>query len=179
MKKYLMFLVKLLIAHGLSMALYGILFSSAAAQAADHDDLAVANSFLAVFGAASFLVFNLVLAIQFYKNGTVRREFQTGIKGRTLAPADYVRIPLRELSICTAIWAVFQLPYCIFYASFGFDHVNAIFVDKLFVMPAGVYTLCGGSSVLGLVVSTLLFCVIQLAARGMILRHWDESRFLR
>lgn len=174
-----MFLVKLLIAYGFAMAVYAILFSSAAAQAADNGELSVANVFLGVFGATAFLIFNLVLVVQFTRDGTLRREFQSETRGRTLTIADYVRYLLRELLICTVIYTAFQLPYCIFYTVFGYDHVNAIFVDKFFVMAAGFYTLCGGIAFLGLFISVLLFGGIQLTARTMILRHWDETRLQR
>lgn len=179
MKKYIMFLVKLLVAYGFSMAVYAILFSSAAAQAADNAELSVANAFLGLFGAASFLIFNLVLLVQFARDGILRREFQSAAKGETFAALDYARYALREVLICTAIYAIFQLPYCIFYSAFGYDHVHAIIVDKFFVMAAGFYTLCGGNGYLGLVISALLFFLIQLGARALILRHWNVNRLQR
>lgn len=97
---------------------------------------------------------------------------------REISMEKYIMF-LVKLLICTAIYAAFQLPYCIFYTAFSYDHVHAIFVDQFFVMAAGFYTLCGGIGFLGLLVSTLLFGGIQLTGRALIFRHWDETRLQR
>lgn len=179
MKKSITFLIKLLVAHGFALIVYGVVFSSAAAQAADNGELSVANALLGFFGVLAFVLFNLVLIIQFLHNGGLRRDFWGETKGMTLSIAELARYSLREVLICTAIYAAVQLPYCIFYTAFGYDHVYAIFIDQLFIMDVGFYTLCGGIGFLGLFVSTLFFGAIQLAARTMILRHWDETRLQR
>ena len=176
MRKYIMFFVKLLIAYGLSMVLYAIVFSTAAAQAADNDAAAIAEGLLGMFGLPAFLVFNAVLIVQFIKDSTLRREFQQATMGVTQTAADYLRYTLREMLIFCAVYALFQLPYCIFYGAFGYDHVNAIFVDQFFVMSAGFYRLCGGNGYVGLAVSALLFGAVQLGARALILRRWDANR---
>ena len=176
MKKYILFILKLILAYGLAMALYGILFSSAAAQAADNDEAWVAAQLLGLFGALAYAIFNMVFVVQFAKDSVLRRAFRQATQGRALTTVDYLRYTLREVLIFTAIYAAVQLPYCIFYTAFGYDHVHAIIVDQFFVMAAGVYTLCGGNGYLGLMMSTLFFASIQLMARTVILRRWDVDR---
>lgn len=176
MKNHLTFLLKLLITRVIALMIYGIMFSSSAAQAADNGDPAVADLLLSVFGAMAFAIFNLVLILQYARNGSLRREFWAATRDRTLAHTDLMRYSLREILICTAIFAAVQLPYCIFYTAFGYNHIYAIFIDQLFIMDVGFYTLCGGSGFLGLIVSAALFAAVQLTARMLVLHRWDAER---
>lgn len=80
----------------------------------------------------------------------------------------YKKQHLREDIWRMAILAAFQIPFMVFFAFAGISYLYSTPIDKFYILEAGFYGV-SGSSIIGLISSTLTFSLIYLAFRFLFL----------
>ena len=93
----------------------------------------------------------------------VRRNVKTAANEEGFSPAHYFcKTFVKDCGWKTAAYMIFQLPFTIFFASFGLAlDETMIIVEKFYIADAGFYA-ATGSAILGLLLSAILFFAIMV-----------------
>ena len=115
------------------------------------------------------LIFWLIVALIYIWRGVmsfsdVQREMKNASKEEGFSPNRYFRDTfLHDWIWRTVLYAVFGLPFLIFYASFGLALGNAMIgLERFYIADAGFYGVTG-SAILGFLLTTVYFFCIMVA----------------
>lgn len=121
------------------------------------------------------LVFWLIVALIYIWRGLmsfsdVQREIKNAAKEESFTPNRYFRDTfLRDWIWRTVLYAVFQIPFLIFHASFGLNLGNAMTgFESYYIADAGFYGTCG--TALGFLLTTAYFFAIMVAVHYVVYR---------
>ena len=164
----------LAIFHLAGQILYGAFFNGSVKVMFDKDeDYARAFGTVLVFQ----LIFWLIVALLYIWRGLmsfadVQREMKKASKEEGFnAHAYFMNTFFRDWIWRTVLYAVFQLPFLIFYAAFGLALGNAMIgLEKFYIADAGFYGTCG--TFLGFLLTTAYFFGI------MVLVHYVTYRIM-
>ena len=177
-KKYLFFYFKLVLIHLISALVYGIVLSNMAGTAANQKEFSTARGIIGAYAIVIFIIFNVYLIVEIARNGEKRRLFLAETKGKDHGIFGFGRYNFRETLIFATIYMIGQLPYCLFYSKWGYSHDETMPIEYPFVMDAGIYELLG-SELFGMILTGMLFFVIQLIGKTYVLYIWDKERIER
>ena len=154
----------LLIAHIASLIVFSLMMSGSVAEISIYD-LPRANRSVLTFGIA----FDIAFAFLYYKLKTSFVDYQKNFKD-TLRAEDYSFSKyfkeeiLKEQIVMSVVFALFQIPFVIFYAIWGMSLLYPILFEQFYIMDSGSY-LISNSALIGWLLNTLVFTVIFLAVR--------------
>ena len=151
----------LIVTHIAAMVMFGLFLSNGVAEASETNVAAMAKS-IAVFDVVLCIVFVLVYS----KIESSYIEYRKAIKDSLRKPGfsiikHWINEHVKEDIIKLAVFAVFQIPFMIFYSILGLDLINPTFFDQFYIFEAGFYALTK-SPILGVLLSTAVFAVIYL-----------------
>ena len=164
--------------HLAGQILYGAFVNNSAKIMFDKDEN-YARAYGLVLGFQ--LVFWLIVALIYIWRGLmsfsdVQREMKNAAKEEAFTPNRYFRDTfLRDWIWRTILYAVFQLPFLIFHASFGLNLGEAMIgLEKFYIADAGFYGTCG--TVLGFLLTTAYFFAIMVAVHYVVYRVMHAKR---
>ena len=173
-KRGMLFFLKLFLYHFATMIFYGVAFSSMVAQGI-RDQGGVSGTILLLFSIATILLFAVFIAFDLAHDGEEKRSFKDLARRTKYTFGMGARLTLNEAVLYSVIYFVFQLPFCLFYQAFGFDHFLTTGFEKYYVMDLGLMELTG-NGYLGALLDTLLLFLCIVAVRCFIYRGWDKDK---
>ena len=154
----------LVIGHIASLIIFSLMLSGSVAEMSLYYPIR-ANRSVFVFN----VVFDLVFAFMYFKLKTSFVDYQKSFKEIVRADgysfAKYFKEEiLKEQIMMSVVLALFQIPFVIFYAIWGFSLLYPILLEKFYIMNAGAY-LVSNSAILGWLLNTLMFTFVFFAIR--------------
>ncbi|MBQ8551597.1 MAG: hypothetical protein IJ428_02150 [Clostridia bacterium] len=167
-KKAVKWFVVLIGAHLIARLVFGFLFASDLAM---NEEWEPQKAYRSLFNLC--IIMQLVFAIIYAK---VRAYF---VDNKTLLKAEmknpdfslfgfYKERYLKELIVKLVMFAVFQLPFTIFFAVWGLSIGAPTIIETFYIINAGAYALTG-SAILGFIINTVIFSVIFIAVEWLFL----------
>ena len=158
-----------LLVHIGAIIVFGIFFSATLEKFEDNDLINLAHQ-RALWGDLElwtiFSVFYFKISSTFTDH---RRLLKESMKEDGFSVFGYYKKQhLREDIWRMAILAAFQIPFMVFFAFAGISYLYSTPIDKFYILEAGFYGV-SGSSIIGLISSTLTFSLIYLAFRFLFL----------
>lgn len=155
----------LLIAHIVALLFFSLIMSGSVARLSEEYP-SRANSTVLTFN----IVFNVIFAFLYFKFNTsfvdYRKKFKAVVKADGFSFAKYFKEEiLKEQLVMSLVFALFQLPFVIFYSIFGMSLIYPILFEQFYVMDAGAY-LVSGSGIFGLLLNTAIFTAVFLLVRS-------------
>lgn len=152
--------------------LYGLLFNNSAKILFDKDEnYAKAYALVLTFQLLFWLLVALIYIWRWQMSyADVQREMKNASKEEGFNPNRYfLNTFFRDWIWRTVLYAVFQLPFLIFHASFGLNLGNAMTgFEKFYIADAGFYGTCG--TFLGFLSTTAYFFAIMVAVHYVVYR---------
>ena len=135
----------IIVAHILAMIIFGMVFSgTVASMSLEEESFAAANMIVLWFDVAYIAIF--FACITKFENSFLetRRLFKQNIKTDIheggMSEWDFFKKHyLKEHIWRIVIYAVFQLPFLVFYLAWGLDLVYTTGFEKFYIMSAGTY----------------------------------------
>ena len=154
----------LVIAHIAALIFFSLMLSGSVAEISVNYPLR-ANRTVLTFD----IVFDIIFAFMYFKIKTsyvnYQKSFKELLKFDDFSFFKYFKGEfLTEQLVMTTVFALFQLPFVMFYAIWEMSLLHPILLEQIYVMDAGAY-LISGSAWLGLILNTLIFTVIFLTVR--------------
>ena len=171
-RHYVHFTLKWLLIHLGAMLFRNIFFASLFAQAVEDEKLYIAKRAAFFLSMIATLLFCLYEALRLGGNAQLRRDFRHQETNPSLS--ELIRGIWKKHWIHTAIFAVLQIPYLIFYSFFGVVYVNSMAIEDFFCIESGFYEIVG-NGILGFLLSSLLFFALQMLLELLILRSWKRD----
>ena len=158
-KKLIAWIGILIAVHIIAMIIFGIIFSNSVASMSEQDAVQ-ANLTVLIFN----IVFYSLFSIFYFKVETsyidYRRTLKEALKTEDFSLLNFlINKDLKEHIIMLGIFAVFQLPFVIFYSILGMSLVYTTIFEQFFIMDAGSYLLTD-SSLLGVILNTVIFGIV-------------------
>ena len=162
----------LIVAHILAMILFGMIFSgTVASMSLEEESVSAANMIVFWFDLAYVAVF--FSCIIKFENSFLetRRVFKQNLKSDIhdggMSEWDFIKKHyLKEHILRIAVYAVFQLPFLIFYLAWGLDLVYTTGFEKFYIMSAGTYATIH-SGILGYLLNVLMFAALLTGIRAL------------
>ena len=154
----------LFIAHIVAMVFFSLIMSSAVAtMSVDYPSRA--NRTVLTFN----IIFDIVFTFLYFKIKTsyisYQKIFKDIVRAEEYSFSKYFREEIfREQLVMSCVFALFQIPFVIFYVIFGMSLVYPILLEQFYIMDAGAY-LVSGSALIGVLLNTLIFTVVFLLIR--------------
>ena len=155
----------LMLAHIVSMIIFGLFISNSIVAMIEDEMVARAKTVMMIFNVAAFAV----LSVVYSKIEASFVEYRNPIKERLKAgefsvPQYFKEVYLKEHFISLLLYVVFQMPFCVFYAILGMDFKYPTALEQFYIMNAGSY-FATASAILGILLNMLLFGLIFTAMR--------------
>lgn len=163
-KKSVNWLGLLIIAHIVSMIIFGLAFSSSVAYMSE-DQPTRAKILVLLYN----IIFDVLFVSLFSKFETSYTEFRKSVKdsikeGSFSVLKYFKTVMLKEHLIKIGIFMAFQIPFVIFFSIWGVSLQIPIMFEQFYYMDAGFYILTN-SAILGWLLNTLLFGIICTLVR--------------
>ncbi len=157
-KSILHFVLFLLAAHLLfGVLLFNIGFNRIVAEMAEDGMVARGNTVVLLFGLASLLIFCIYYTISGARDAEYTSVLKAAMKEEGFSVLRYFAKTQCKMNLYRVVaFAVFQIPFAIFFAFFGFSLDLTTGVEAFYRLEAGMYGLTG-SWLLGFVLMTLVF----------------------
>lgn len=154
----------LIAAHVGGLILFALFLSNSLTAIAEDEPNTVSLSIF-VFNVA----FQIFFAALFVNLETTfveyRRKMRESLRTNNFTTFEYFKqTHLKEDMIKLAVFAVFQIPFIIFFASFKLSLFAMTGLERFYIMDAGAYVITN-SAFLGFLLNTALFSVIYLSVR--------------
>ena len=151
----------LLLAHLVAMLLFGLTVSqSVVSMMEDYPQRAYRTIF--IYDTVFLLVFTFVFARIDASYSEYRKSLREAVKQEGFSVFDfYKQTKLIEHLAKVGVFAVFQLPFMIFFACWGLDVLYITGFEQFYILDAGSYALTG-VWILGFLLSTVVFGAIYL-----------------
>ena len=173
-KRGMLFFLKLFLYHFAAMIFYGVAFSSMVAQGI-RDQGGISGAIVLLFSIFAILLFAVFVAFDLAHDGEEKRSFKDLARRTRYTFGMGARLALPEAAIYSAIYFVFQLPFCLFYQAFGFNYFLTTGFEKYYVMGLGLMELTK-NGYLGALLNALLLFLCIIAVRCFIYRGWDKDK---
>lgn len=165
-KKLMRWFVILLVAHIAARFIFVFFVGNIGGMQIDNPSAANQTMFL------YSTVFQIILVIFLAKGEASYSSYSKSLREALREPGFsllgyYKRKFLIEHLLKIAIFAVFQLPFTVFFAIWGFSLEAPTFVDKFYILDAGSYALTG-SALLGFLLNVSIFAAVLIGA-GLVL----------
>jgi len=152
-----------------AMIVFGIFSSATLQKLEDNELIALAHTQAFWDSIVLFTVFSLFFCKISSSFTDYRRELKDAMKADDYSLIGYYKKRyLREDIWRIGILLVFQLPFTVFYAILGLSYLYSTPIEEFYILEAGFYGV-SGSSIIGLISSTLTFSLIYLAFRFLFL----------
>ena len=155
----------LLVIHLVAMIAFGIVLSGIVGQM-------LGDPTTVLRGKITFLAFDVIfffIAIFIYEKAEMslaeyRRNLRNRLKEDGFSSLDYYKSESMRLHIWKlALVVVFQLPFALFFNSFGYVFDNITSFEQFYALDAGAYV-ATGSAILGILINAVLFGIALLGA---------------
>ena len=151
----------LVIAHIAALIFFSIFLSGAVADMSTNDPNR-ANRTVLTFN----IIFDVAFAFMYFKIKTsyvdYKRSFREILTSENYSFSKYFKEDiLKEQLMMTVVFALFQIPFVIFFAIWGMSLLYPLLLEQIYSMDAGAY-LVTNSALIGWLVNTLIFTFIFL-----------------
>ena len=152
-----------------ALIVFGIFFSSTLQRLEDNELIALAHRNALLGDVVLWTVFSVFYFKITSTFADYKRLLKDAMKEDGFSVFGYYkRQYLREDIWKMAILSAFQIPFMAFFAMAGISYLYSTPIDKFYMLEAGFYGM-SGSSILGLLISTVIFSVIFLIFRFVFL----------
>ncbi len=163
-RKAIKWLGILVIAHIVALIFFSLIMSGSVANLSEDYPLK-ANRTVLTYN----IIFNVVFAFMYFKINTsfldYRKNFKETLRAENYSFSKYFKEEiLKEQLVMSLVFALFQLPFVIFYSIFGMSLLYPILLEQFYIMDAGAY-LVSGSGIVGLILNTVILTVVFLLVR--------------
>ncbi len=166
-KSILTFLLLLFILHALfSVVFYKLIIE----MAFIHPNLPEQNSMvLAIYGVMVYLLFAAYFAHSSTSDVTQKERLKAAMKRPAFSTTGYFLKELAAVHACrVGIFMLYQIPFAIFFANFGFSFAYTIPFEAQFRLEAGIYMLAD-NWFFGLLLVTAIFSIFLFALQYVFL----------
>ena len=158
-----------LLVHIGAIIVFGIFFSATLEKFEDNDLINLAHQ-RALWGDLELWT---IFSVFYFKISSTFTEYRRLIKEEMKKENYSLLRCYRENFFKEDLWkiailAAFQIPFMVFFAMAGISYLYSTPIDKFYILEAGFYGV-SGSSIIGLISSTLTFSLIYLAFRFLFL----------
>ena len=173
-KKGIRFFVITVITHLGAWILYSFTLHSLILQAiADEQDWY--KTVVLVFSLAAICVLAFAASIELSSDDKQRRQTMVMSRTARLKFADTFQLSKIALLEYSAIYFVFQIPFCIFYHAFGYYYVESTIMENFYTMDVGMLELTK-VGILGIMLNTLMFAATLMLMRHFIYKRWEKEK---
>ena len=169
-RHYVHFTLKWIVVH-LGAMLIQSFFAGYFAQSVYDEKIYHAQRVSLLISLAAILAFCIYEALRFKGDNELRKAFREECKTKDMPLPDLCKLIWKKHLIHTAIFAVFQLPYMIFYSFFGAAYVGSILFEDFFCIEMGIYEITG-IGIVGLLMGSVLFFGLQIILDLLTFRNW-------
>ena len=173
-RHYVHYAIAILAIHLASYLFRVIVFSGMFAQSVEDGD-GMAKAITVCFSLVVCVIFCLYCASTYAQDGERRRSFTALAKEQSVTWKDMLRWSWKKHLIHAAMFAVFQLPFLVFYSCFGIVYVNGTFFDSFYCMEAGFYEMTG-IGIVGFFLHCGVLFIGQCIGDAVVYRQWDKQR---
>lgn len=164
-----------ILVHLVAMLFFGMVFSSTAAALQDEGDVAIANRMTFFFDIAVNLIFVIIYMKLSASFSDYNKAIRDAMKDPSFSVIGYYKTAFLKYDLMKiAIFAVFQIPFVIFYAVAGYSFLHSTLMDRLYLLDAGYYALTG-SSILGFLFSVAVFAVAFVLVRLLMIKSTKKN----
>ncbi|MBE6630258.1 MAG: hypothetical protein E7624_05345 [Ruminococcaceae bacterium] len=167
------FLLLTVIAHAVADLFYIVMLAAPVQQSLaypDHTPMIM----VICFSLALFLIFTIFLAVTFARNGEERRKYQALLKEHPFTLSQNFKYLYKDALHRTVIYAIFQLPFVIFYSAFGFSYGPMTGFERFYILDVAFYEITQ-VSVLGFLLNGMLFFALSLLTKLFVLHLWKKE----
>ena len=158
----------LMLLHLIAMLFFGLFFSNSISHLSE-DDPARANSTIFVFNIVFISVFVAVLAKLETSFADFRRELKDELKSPGFSLIKYwKKHHFRDTIMILILFAVFQIPFVIFYSIWGMALQYPTLFEQLYIVDAGSYLLTN-SAVFGILINMVIFGALYFSVKFIFL----------
>ena len=172
-RHYVHFTLKWIVVH-LGAMLIQSFFAGYFAQSVYDEKIQHARRISLLISLVAILAFCIYEALRFNGDNELRKAFRERCKTEDIPLPALAKMILKKHLIHTAIFAVFQLPYMIFYSFFGAAYVGSILFEDFFCIEMGIYEITG-IGIVGLFMGALLFFALQIALDLLTFHRWKKD----
>lgn len=163
-KKAVKWLGILIIAHIVSMIVFGLFFSGSLATMSEEEPMR-AKVFVFVYNIIFDTLFVLLFSKIEMSYVEYRKLMKDSIKAKNFSVLNYFRtVMLKEHIVKLGIFMALQIPFVVFFSIFGISLRLPIMFEQFYYMDAGSYILTN-SAILGWLLNTLVFGIICTLVR--------------
>ena len=172
-RHYVHFTLKWIVVH-LGAMLIQSFFAGYFAQSVYDEKIHHARRISLLISLLAIFAFCIYEALRFNGDNELRKAFRERCKTEDIPLPALAKMILKKHLIHTAIFAVFQLPYMIFYSFFGAAYVGSILFEDFFCIEMGIYEITG-IGIVGLIMGALLFFALQIALDLLTFHRWKKD----
>ena len=172
-RHYVHFTLKWLLVH-LGAMLIQSFFSGTFAQAVYDEKLYHARRISLFISLIAIFAFCIYEALRFRGDNELRKAFRDECKTNGLPLPTLLKMILKKHLIHTALFAVLQVPYMIFYSFFGAAYVGSLLFEDFFCIEMGIYEITG-IGIVGLLMGSALFFGLQIILDLLTFRNWKSD----
>ena len=159
-KKGIKWIGVLIIAHIVSMIIFGIAFSGSFAYMSEELPMRAAV-FVLLYDIVFYVLFVVLLSKIEMSYLEYRKSMKEAIKAKTFSTVNYFKtVLLKEHLVKLGIFMAFQLPFVIFFSIWGLSLKLPIMFEQFYYLDAGCYILTN-SAIVGWILNTILFEVVH------------------
>ena len=159
-KKAVNWLGILILYHLIAMIIYGLFVSSMVTQLAIQEIYSEARVSVFVFDIILCVLFSVAYCKVESSFTAYRKDLRQSMKEEGFSLITYFKEKkLKDLIIKVIVFAIFQLPFLLFFSIWGLSYIATTGIEKFYIVDAGAYAIVG-IPILGFILNTLLFSVI-------------------
>lgn len=172
-RHYVHYAIAVIAMHACTWFCRVIVLSGIFAQSVESEDgmARVIIIFFSLLTNVLFCVFHTRVLLQ---DGERRRTYLQLSKERTVSFGEQWHWMWKRSLIHVAMFAVFQLPFLVFYSSFGMVYVNGTILDSFYALEAGFYELFY-NGVLGFFLHIAFLFAGHILGEWIVYRIWDKE----
>ena len=169
-RHYVHFTLKWIVVH-LGAMLIQSFFAGYFAQSVYDEKIYHAQRVSLLISLAAILAFCIYEALRFKGDNELRKAFRQECKTKDIPLPELCKMIWKKHMIHTAIFAVLQVPYMIFYSFFGAAYVGSLLFEDFFCIEMGIYEITG-IGIVGLLMGSALFFGLQIILDLLTFRNW-------
>ena len=177
-KSIIRYVLILIIWHLAATLLYGICFSSLMEQYLRANMLKTVDVILAIYSAITIFLLSFFSSADLKDAHETRRAFIEQLKGRKISFGSCMKFSLWQIVLYTAIYFVFQLPFCLFHHAYGFDHIYVTIYEQYHIMDVGFMQLTG-VGILGTLINCIIFFFSLMMFHYFTYISWYKNRITK
>lgn len=162
--------------HAVAMLVFGLFFSHHVASLESMGAVGDAANVVLIFDVAVNIVFVLIYSKALASFSDYSKSIRDAMKDPAFTVLGYYKKTQMKLDLLkVAVFAVFQLPFLIFYSIFGVSFLYITSFEQFYIFEAGYYAAVG-IPILGFLIADAVFAAALMASS--ILNVFEEKRSL-